>query len=176
MTQPDLNITTALEAIAEGMNILQLLACATDNLQWIDDSVPLSKLNELAQSLGYRDAQSVHSQVEHDKDMEECHAKVRQLRTELAQTEFQLAQLTGAERAFVEATARAQRAELGIEHTEMLAQLVTPELAALLGRLANCTLPSEHGNAPDVRQCIKDREAARALAAHIREALEASDD
>ena len=70
MAQPDLNITTALEAIAEGMNILQLLACATDKTQWIDDSVPLSKLNELARSLGYRDAQSVHSQVEGDRQDE----------------------------------------------------------------------------------------------------------
>lgn len=49
-------------------------------------------------------------------------------------------------------------------------------LAALLGRLANSTLPSEHGNAPDVRQCIKDRKAARALAAKIKGALETNDD
>ena len=69
MTQPD-PTTVALEAIAEGMNILQLLACATDNIQWINDSIPLSKLNELAQSLGYRDAQSVHTHVEGDRQDE----------------------------------------------------------------------------------------------------------
>lgn len=45
--------------------------------------------------------------------------------------------------------------------------LATQELWSLLRRLANCTMPSEHGVAPNIRQCIKDRKAARELALRI---------
>ena len=56
-------------------------------------------------------------------------------------------------------------------HNYRLAALVTPGLAALLGRLANCIFPGKHGVASDVRQCIEDRETARTLAARIKEVL-----
>lgn len=55
---------------------------------------------------------------------------------------------------------------------DALVKLVTPELAELLKRLSNCTLPNTFGAPYVQRRCVRDRKAARELAARIREVLE----
>ena len=154
MTQPD-PTAVALEAIAEGMNILQLLAYVTDNIQWINDSAPLGKLNELAQSLGHHDAQSVHTHVEGDRQDEmdtvtaQSGGPTRRyaMNNKTAQADWNDDGLLGQARAELAQTCR-------------LAALVTPEMAALLERL---------GTAWTVG--LDDKGYALTLAARIREAL-----
>jgi len=72
--------------------------------------------------------------------------------------------------------ARAQKAEQRAEHAEALAQLVTPELVELLGRLA-MDAENVHRHAfgewaVDDNPCELDARAARALTVKIREALD----
>jgi len=60
----------ALEAITEAVNVLQLLAQVDHEPKWLTDNVPLQRLDELAKSLGYSDARSIHSEVEGDREHE----------------------------------------------------------------------------------------------------------
>ena len=56
----------ALEAIAEGMHILNLMVII-DKDAWPTTSVPRANLDKLARAIGFLDAPAVQKQVEEDR-------------------------------------------------------------------------------------------------------------